>query len=1037
MLGCDQAAPAGQRPAAAAAAASLPSVPPSPALAEASQPTASLLSEPQPTPLPEFPAIVGQDKLDPVPGPELLERQKGAVTLLEYWPNADGFVSASADGRLSIWKHPSNTPLHSLELPAGEQVVSLAISADSRQLLYTTGKRWMAIVDFETGQEARRIECPESDITSLAWSSDPRLAASGHAGAVRFWDLESGEEVGKSDLGGQAGTVQAMAFSPNCRELVVASGAWGCQVVTVRSQPYVSGSVAGSREGDRPGGRDIARITVSPSGRLVATVGNDGSVSVARLPGSSTEDPRVGPQIPDQIVEFRPGPGITAAFLPGEVYLCCICGLDINYRHLGAQQYAGRSQGGATEPVRSAISPNGKQMVVGATDGHILRLNLFNPVRCAEEFRVQNVRAVLHIFDKQDYDQLEEVAKNFRTVQGTGPSGEPLLQFFYNILATPRENADGKPDFDAQRAALERWLEAKPDSAAARIALAGMYIQYAWDARGSGFAYSVTEEGWKNFSSRIEMAQRLLEEAIKLEPKECAAYYHLITVGKSLGWPRAKVQDFVDKSLAADPKYYSTYREMADYLRPQWQGEPGDIAQFAAQLAERLPGPQGDEAYGNVALVAANCQPIADMYAQGFSRKRLLAAAKLFMKHYPDGAERMAFASRIACLAGDRKLAAEAFRHLHGATGEQRVFWPDARLLYAYKRWAFEVPPWPDAQQAPGQLIAFDAHIEPVRSLAFSPDGKTLATASGDPREEVKTWNVADGKLLRTFRHDSPIAAVAFSANGKRLAAAGGGATAPEVRVWSLASQKRPAKLTTQLMGALTTGFSHDDDWFATGGADGLVVLVQRSQKNKKQVINHEAIVRSLAFAPHSNLLTTGAEDGELRVFDLNTLSLKKTLPVGGAINSVGFAGDGKYAVATADNHRVAVCDIEKAEAKLHEAPQGDGNLPAHIREQMRGQYGPLACSQNSTRFVLAHIDRTMDRRGFGNSYVVEVWDAVDGGRLLGSFSAGGQIATLALSPDGKTLATSNDVSGRVRLWDLETAVPEIAKPAVTAASAP
>ncbi|MFO0900046.1 MAG: DUF4034 domain-containing protein [Pirellulales bacterium] len=1019
--GCEQAAAPGPRVAAGIAA---PAPPAPPQTVVSALPPANLLNEPRPVPLPEFPAIRPREEPEAFAKPEIVRAHEGGVTHLEYLPNAEGLVSAGADGKVRIWKNSGDQPDHVFDLPPGEKLVSWAVSPDSRRMLYSTGKRWMAVIDLETGQEAQRIECPDSDVTAVAWASDPRLVATGHDRAVRFWDLDVGSEVASSDLGGAQGEVRALAFTPDCRGLIVANGSWACPLVAVRAQPGVVGSFRTTRDSDRPGAGEVSRIVVSPSGRLAATIGGDGSVAVGPLPGplGLSADAPPGPEIAHQFVEFRPGPGINAAFLPGETYLFSARGLHMTHRHLAARQFVGRSLGAEEGAACSAISPDGRRMVVGTIDGRLVRVQLLRPVLSGEETRVQNILGVRELLARENFDQLEEAAKNFRAAKGTAPWGDPHLNFFYDILATPPGETGGKPDFEARRALLERWQAAKPNSSAARIALAGMYIQYAWDARGSGFAYSVTEEGWRAFAGRIESAERLLEEAVDLEPNDCEAYGKLITVGKALSWPEERVSKYVDKVLAIDPNYYTVYRDMADFLRPQWQGEPGDIAKFAARIAKQVTGPRGDEAYGNIALLAASCEPLPDMFVSGYSRERLVAAARVFVEQYPDSAPRMAFASRVACLARDRELAARAFRYLQSATGATNVPWPDRGLLSAYERWAFGLPPDPERGELPGLLRSIEAHIEPVRSLAFSPDGKSLATAAGDPEEQVKLWNVADGKLIRTLKHESPIRAVAFSANGKRLAAAGGGAASPEVRVWSLASEKRPGKVQTQLMGALTAGFSRDDDWFATGGADGLVVLMQRSQKNKKQAINHEAIVRSLAFSPAENLIATAAEDGEVRIFDLSALKLKRHLPVGGGVNSVGFAGNGRYVVATADNHRVAVCDLETAAANLHEAPQVGGQAPPEFRDQMRATYGPLACSPASTRFVLALRDHESSRR-YGAAFLVELWDAAEGGRRLGAFFAGSFPPALALSPDGKTLATASEGDGRVRLWDLEQAV--------------
>ncbi len=991
-VGCDQAPPPGQ-------AFHEPLVPP---------PPTPLLDDLKPIAPPEFPALAVEPESEPESKPDAeLRRYRGhtgAVKHLECWPNGEGAVSAGDDGRLCVWQLDANEPLHTLELPEGEKVGSLAVSVDSRTALYATGKRWLAVLDLESGKERRRIDC-SSDVTAVAAAADLRVAASGHRdGKVRLWNLEDGSELAVVEPS-EDFEVTALAFSPSCQELVVARVGRPCVVIAVRPKPHLVSSMIAVHDADR-----VTRIAISTNGQLVALVATNGDVIAGALPRAP--DPWGGPspteaKVRQQTVSFRPGPGLTAGFLPGNVHLYCSRGLEMAYRHLSADQFAGRAPGNDEGVECAVLSPAGQRLLLGLPDGQIVSAPLPRPIHCGEEVRVINVRGVRELLGREDFNQLEEAAKNFRAAKGTAPWGDPHLNFFYAILSAPRKTTNEKPDFEDHRQLLERWQAAKPDSATPRIALAGLYIIHAWDARGSGFAYSVTEEGWRAFNGRIEKAEQLLAEAIQLEPNDSEAYHKLVTIGKAQGWPRAKVDALVEKSLAIDPAYFATYREMADYLRPQWQGEPGDIAKFAATIANRLQGPRGDEAYGVVALVAANCEPLPDMYSGDFSSERLLAAARLFVEKYPDNIDQLAFASRVACLAKDRKLADQAFRLLKSTTGKTTPAWPDTRLLAVYRRWATGESA-EASHPLPGLERVVEAHIEPVRAVAFSPDGQTLATVAGDPNEQVKLWKIADGSLVRTLRHDSSTLAAAFSPDGKRLATTGGGASGPEVRVWSLASQKRPTKILGHGAAVLATGFSHDGNWFATGGADGLVILMQKGKKDAKQGMNHAAVVRTLAFSPQANLLATGAEDGEVRILDVDALDVKQTFPVGGGINSVGLTGDGKYLVATADNYRVAICDLEQGAAQLHEGLPVGPRVPAAMREQFRGNYGPLACSATGSRFALAHSNHELISH-HGAVFVVELWDAAEGGKKLGAFYAGGRVQALALSPDGKLLATGNE----------------------------
>ena len=89
-----------------------------------------------------------------------------------------------------------------------------------------------------------------------------------------------------------------------------------------------------------------------------------------------------------------------------------------------------------------------------------------------------------------------------------------------------------------------------------------------------------------------------------------------------------------------------------------------------------------------------------------------------------------------------------------------------------------------------------EAHSGNVEGLAFSPDGRTLASASWDG--SVKLWRVADGELVRTFHgHVGPVTGVAFLPDGRSLASTGDDGT---VRVWSVETD-RPRHTLTGLAG--------------------------------------------------------------------------------------------------------------------------------------------------------------------------------------------------------------------------------------------
>jgi len=188
------------------------------------------------------------------------------------------------------------------------------------------------------------------------------------------------------------------------------------------------------------------------------------------------------------------------------------------------------------------------------------------------------------------FDELEAEAARLQTSPERLRDGTWQRQAFYDALSCSGSSRD--PDWTRFEQALLDWQARYPNSDAVRLALANFYIEYAWKARGSGYANTVTEEGWRLFASRLQTAHRELVSIHSPDYRNESYWQSMLTLARGLQVPKEEVLAEVEKALATSPHRTTILRNTVIYLLPRWFGERGEWQAWLArqtQGAEKSP----------------------------------------------------------------------------------------------------------------------------------------------------------------------------------------------------------------------------------------------------------------------------------------------------------------------------------------------------------------------------------------------------------------------------------------------------------------